>query len=223
MTAVNPLAIERDRQQKSRGSAIASAVTVAGVEAALTRYSRLMRISTRHRAEQRAFTLLELLTVVTIVGVLATLGLVSYRRFITSSKSSEAIYMVGSIRAAQESYRAETLSYLDVSAGFNEYFPTSSVGAKKTGWDAAAHKDYTRWRQLGARPDGAVYYGYLVGAGVAGAAPPALHLANKPTWATTTEPWYVIEAKGDVDGNGIFSWVAGSSFTGEIYLENQGQ
>jgi len=182
-----------------------------------------MRIFNRRPAEQRAFTLLELLTVVAIVGILATLGLVSYRRFITSSKSSEAIYMVGAIRASQESYRAETLSYLDVSVGFNEYFPTGSVGNKKTGWDASAHKDYTRWRQLGARPDGAVYYGYLVGAGGAGAVPPALHLANKPTWPTTTEPWYVIEAKGDVDGNGTFSWVAGSSFTGEIYLEAQGE
>jgi type IV pilus assembly protein PilA len=182
-----------------------------------------MRISTRHRAAQRGFTLLELLTVVAIVGILATLGLVAYRRFITSSKSSEAIYMVGAIRAAQESYRAETLSYLNVSAGFNDYFPTSSVGNKKTGWDAATHKDYTRWRQLGARPDGPVYYGYLVGAGAAGAVPPALHLAHKPTWAATTEPWYVIEAKGDVDGNGTYSWVAGSSFTGEIYIESQGE
>jgi type IV pilus assembly protein PilA len=182
-----------------------------------------MRISTCRRSEQRAFTLIELLTVVAIVGVLATLGLVAYRRFITSAKSSEAIYMVGAIRAAEESYRAETLSYLNVSAGFNDYYPTSSVGNKKTGWDATGHKDYVNWRQLGARPDGAVYYGYLVAAGVAGAVIPALHMTNKPTWPTTTEPWYVIEAKGDVDGNGTYSWVAGSSFTGEIYLENQGE
>ena len=182
-----------------------------------------MRISTRRRVEQRAFTLLELLTVVTIVGILATLGLVAYRRFITSSKSSEAIYMVGAIRAAEESYRAETLTYLNVSVGFSNYYPTGTVGAKKTGWDADTHPDYTRWRQLGARPDSGVYYGYIVGAGVAAAVPPALHTANKPTWPTTTEPWYVIEAKGDVDGNGTFSWVCGSSFTGEIYVENEGQ
>ncbi len=183
-----------------------------------------MRICTYRRSEQRAFTLLELLTVVAIVGILATLGLVAYRRFITSSKSSEAIYMVGAIRAAQESYRAETLSYLNVSDGFSDYFPTGTVGNFKTLWDSApGHKDIVRWRQLGARPDGAVYYGYLVGAGGAGAVIPALHLANKPTWPATTEPWYVIEAKGDVDGNGTYSWVAGSSFTGEIYVENQGQ
>src|SRR6188768_4466360 len=103
-----------------------------------------MRISTRRRAEQRAFTLLELMTVVTIVGILATLGLVAYRRFITSSKSSEAIYMVGAIRASEESYRAETLTYLDVSVGFSNYYPTATVGTKKTGWDATAHPDYAR-------------------------------------------------------------------------------
>jgi type IV pilus assembly protein PilA len=182
-----------------------------------------MRIFKNQRAQRRGFTLLELLTVVAIVGILATLGLVAYRRFITSSKSSEAIYMVGAIRAAQESYRAETLSYLNVSVGFSDYFPTGTVGNKKTGWDATGHADYTRWRQLGARPDSAVYYGYITGAGVAGGTPPALHIANKPTWPTTTEPWYVIEAKGDVDGNGVYSWVCGSSFTGEIYLENEGQ
>jgi type IV pilus assembly protein PilA len=183
-----------------------------------------MRISTRRRAEQRAFTLLELLTVVTIVGILATLGLVAYRRFITSSKSSEAVYMVGAIRAAEESYRAETLSYFDVTgSSMSNYYPTSSVGAKKTAWDASTHTDYLKWRQLGARPDGPVYYGYAVGAGVAGTVPYTLHLTNKPTWPTTTEPWYVIEAKGDVDGNGVYSWVAGSSFSGEVYMENEGQ
>jgi type IV pilus assembly protein PilA len=175
------------------------------------------------RKSQRGFTLIELLTVVVIVGVLATLGLVAYKRFITSSKTSEAIYMVGSIRAAEESYRAETLAYLNVSAGFDKFYPTSTVGASKTAWDAPSHPDYTAWRQLGARPDGPVYYGYKVAAGLAGAAPPNLDLATSPTWPATSEPWYVIEAKGDVDGNGKFSYVAGSSFTGEIYVENEGE
>src|SRR5882724_9827828 len=172
-----------------------------------------------HRHDQRGFTLVELLTVVAIVGVLATLGLVAYGRFIRSSKTSEAIYMVGSIRAVEESYRAETLRYLDVSAGFTKLYPNTTPGAFKSAWDNPSHSDYNAWRQLGARSDGPVYYGYKVAAGLAGATPPALGIAKSPTWPTTTEPWYVIESRGDVDGNGVFSFVTGSSFTGEIYVE----
>jgi prepilin-type N-terminal cleavage/methylation domain-containing protein len=175
------------------------------------------------RREARGFTLIELMIVVAIVGVLSTIGLVSYHRFVTSAKTSEAIGMVGSIRAAEESYRAETLSYLDVSAGFSKYYPDGNVGAKKTAWDTPAHSDYVRWRQLGARSDGPVYYGYKVAAGTAGGTIPALNLVSPPTFAAPTEPWYVIEAVGDVDGNGVTSHVAGSSYTGEIYVENEGE
>lgn len=175
------------------------------------------------RISERGFTLIELLTVVAIVGVLSTLGLVAYKRFITSSKTSEAIYMVGSIRASEESYRAETLRYLDVTAGFTKLYPNTTPGAFKSAWDNPSHTDYTAWRQLGARSDGPVYYGYKVSAGLAGTTPPALGITSSPTWPTTTEPWYVIEARGDVDGNGVFSVVAGSSFTGEIYTEAEGE
>lgn len=183
-----------------------------------------MLIPSRSRVALRAFTLLELLTVVAIVGILATIGLVAYRKFITSSKSSEAIYMVGAIRAAEESYRAETLAYLQASENFAQFYPNhANIGKVKNQWDNKGHGDFAAWRQLGARPDGPVYYGYKVGAGTAGGKIPDLDFASKPTWQTPTEPWYVIEAKGDVDGNGIYSWVAGSSFTGEIYLENQGE
>jgi type IV pilus assembly protein PilA len=177
------------------------------------------------RTTQRGFTLIELLTVVAIVGILSTLGLVAYRRFITSSKTGEAIYMVGSIRAAEENYRAETLTYLETSPGFARTYPMLTPGKVKYAWDVASggHADRDLWRQLGARSDGPVMYGYKVQAGLQGVKPAKLDTASSPTWPDTTEPWYVIEAKGDVDGNGTFSYVVGSSFTGELYIENEGE
>jgi type II secretory pathway pseudopilin PulG len=162
------------------------------------------------------------MTVVVIVGVLAMIGLVAYRKFILSSKTSEAIYMVGAIRSAEEGYRAETLAYLPVS--FTTYYPSTTQGAFKTQWGDTSTAVGKSWATLGARPDGPVYYGYLADAGGAGVVPPTLTgLKTSPTWPTTTGPWYVVFARGDVDGNGEYSYVAGSSFSGEIYVENEGE
>jgi hypothetical protein len=33
----------------------------------------------------------------------------------------------------------------------------------------------------------------------------------------------VILAEGDVDGNGVFSYAVGSSFSGEVYVEAEGE
>ena len=176
-----------------------------------------------YRRRARGFTLIELMAVVMIVGILAVVGLVSYRKFIASSRTSEAVYMVGSIRAAEESYRAETLTYLDVSSTINNFYPSTAPGKFKSAWDNPGHSDVVNWRQLGARSDGPVVYGYAVKAGVAGGTPPVLSINNPPTWPATTEPWYLIQAAGDIDGDGTRSYVVGSSFTGEIYIENEGE
>jgi type IV pilus assembly protein PilA len=171
----------------------------------------------------RGFTLVELMAVVAIVGVLATLGIVAYRRYISSSKATEAIYMVGAIRSAEESYRAETLGYLDVSSSISSYYPMATPTNRKYAWDAPSADGYAKWRQLGARADGPVYFGYAVKAGSAGGTPPTLSIVNPPTWPATTEPWYVIQAAGDVNANGVFCYVTTSSFTSEVHIENEGE
>ena len=58
-------------------------------------------------ARARGFTLIELMIVVVIVGILATMGFVGYRKMIAEAHSSEAISVINSIKVAQEAYHAE--------------------------------------------------------------------------------------------------------------------
>jgi hypothetical protein len=131
-------------------------------------------------------------------------------------QEAEAIYVVGSIRSAEEMYRAETLKYLDVSHGFALFYPMTSPGSTKHAWDNVAHPDYARWHELGVNVEGPIRFGYKVAAGEAGDMPPKVDIPDLPPWPKTTEPWYVIEASAFVGGNRVPCYVVGSSFTGEI-------
>ena len=74
----------------------------------------------RSRRYSAGFTLIELMIVVAIVAVLAILGIVGYARIIRTSHSAEARQMIGTIKIAQESRRAETGSYAQPSNGLLE-------------------------------------------------------------------------------------------------------
>jgi type IV pilus assembly protein PilA len=77
------------------------------------------------RFDNRGFTLVELMIVVAIVGVLATLGLVGYKRLIASSKTAEAKTNVGAIvKAAVTVYEGESLK--------NELLGEGAVGTTPT-------------------------------------------------------------------------------------------
>lgn len=57
--------------------------------------------------DAKGFTLLELLVVLVIVGVLATLGVSQYGRTVERSRQAEAISMLGAMRGAQLRFAAE--------------------------------------------------------------------------------------------------------------------
>ncbi len=175
------------------------------------------------RPHQRGFTLTEMMAVVVIIGILSAIALVGYRKYLNSARSSEAAWMVNGIRAAQEAYRSETLSYLDVSQGnLSRFYPTDSPTDAKVQWGGAGN-DAANWRILNVTTDGAVYYGYSCAAGPPGNfnAQNSNFTLNAPT--DIIEPWYVVEAKGNVDGDNEFSYYHASSFSNEVYWLNEGE
>jgi prepilin-type N-terminal cleavage/methylation domain-containing protein len=60
---------------------------------------------------KRGFTLLELVVVVIIIGILATLGFTQYGKVIEKGRIAEARMVLGAIRNAQEAYKQEYGDY----------------------------------------------------------------------------------------------------------------
>ena len=174
---------------------------------------------------QRGFTLVELLGVVVIVSVLATLAVYGVRKYIFTAKSSEVYTMINAIRAAEEAFRDETFGYLAVSGAEYRLYPQETPGTVKAHWTNPSHSDYGRWQILGVDSQTAVQYGYAVNAGARGTAvadpPQTDHEFNWP--ASPADPWYVVLAAGDLDGDGKQSVFVASSFSSEIYVENEAE
>jgi type IV pilus assembly protein PilA len=184
--------------------------------------------------KRRGFTLVELLAVVAMVGILAALALVGYKKQMNAAHTSEPRAMFQNIRAYEEAYKGEMGVYMGCSANMqNDWYPTTDPTANlKYNWDNTAHNEYGCWSQLHANADAPVRFGYSLMAGPAGApwgsgnpAMPTLNsgFAHPPVWPNPAlNPWYVVEAGADRDNNGIWALLVGSSLQGqEIYCENE--
>jgi type IV pilus assembly protein PilA len=183
----------------------------------------------------RGFTLIELSIVVVIVGILATLAVVGYRKLVDSSHTTEGTHMVQAIRVAQESYHAETGRYHN--AGWNKFCPSGSTSPPsrvKMPWNPACESGGTgNWAALPVHTDGPVMFGYVTQAGTltaAGAAPAIPgSLAGgvfTPGTLPTTGDYFLIGAAADISGNGtsgINSVIIGSSFSNELIVLNEGE
>jgi type IV pilus assembly protein PilA len=152
------------------------------------------------------------------------------RKYINSSKASEAIQMLGSIKAAQETYKAETFSYLDVSGShslsMSTFYPTTSPSNKAYGWGDISTDQGKAFQTLGVVADAPVRFAYGCAAGDGSNAIPgpgtSTAVANWPT-ASGGAPWYVVRAVGDLDADGIQSIYASASFTGQIIVDKEGE
>ncbi len=185
---------------------------------------------------KRGFTLVELMIVVAIIAVLAILAVVGYRKLITSSHTAEATHMIGSIRLAQETFHAETGQYDNISAGLGpgSLYPSQNDppnDKKETSWGMACGNcaDPQAWNRLPVHPDGAVRFGYTTMAGVANSAPQAgvpVQFPGTVQWpaiANITSDWYIVTAYGDLDGNGTYVVLMGTSWQKDILVANEGE
>lgn len=150
------------------------------------------------RSSQRdGFTIIEMLTVVAIIGILAAIAIPSYRSYMQRARTAEAVTFLGEIRQRQEAYRAEFGQYCSASAapgtaiGGGAYNPTAlPMGGDRIVWGTTPG-----WDQLGAAPDGPTLFHYRTTAGPPGTNP------GVPAFPPT-DFWFVAQAQGDLDGDG---------------------
>jgi type II secretory pathway pseudopilin PulG len=168
------------------------------------------------------------MVVVVIIGILAVIAIAGYRHWVTSSKTAEATNMVGRIRERQEARLAETGGYLDVSNGWGpgNLYPASTPGQFVTAWGATCGVCKSQWSNLGVIADAPLLFGYATIADNSGTTGPsgrgvsvtingnAVALPSQPN-----APWYVVGGWGDQNGNGIYSFVFGCSFTNAISVD----
>jgi len=163
------------------------------------------------------------MVVVALVGILASVGIASFRKQIRASKTTEAAAVVQAIRGAEESFRAENQVYLNVSTP-DYWYPRSGVGPIVATWEQTSHKDLVAWQRLGARVIQPVQFGYQVNAGAAGGTLPKLNIDDTSVnLGTPKDAWFVIQAHADFDNDGVFCNVATTSFTQELYVEHDGE
>lgn len=131
-----------------------------------------------------------MMIVVAILGILASLATVGFKRYLARARTTEAAAMLGEIAAKELIYFQEFGAYLPLRADGNITLPSPDEGAAAfyplspndatfdsarlatsindpTAWPAA-------WRGVGLRPkDPALYCTYMANAGMGGQAVPA--------------------------------------------------
>ena len=149
------------------------------------------------RAE--GFTLLELMIVVVIIGILATLAIPTFTHYIYRGRVTEAAAFLGEIKQRQEAYRSEFGRYAAVSGplgadwGAANFNPNAIPGADPVIWDPAVDD----WEDLGAVPDGPIRFQYAAIAGLPGNGVPTDSNMNP------NDHWFAARAQGDLDDDGV--------------------
>jgi prepilin-type N-terminal cleavage/methylation domain-containing protein len=183
---------------------------------------------TMDRRGESAFTLIELMIVVIILGVLAAIAVPSFLEAFQTSKTSEVHALLRDIAAKQEAYKAEFGQYLNVSQTMDFGNRRPAIAPRNdfgwVDWDGGSDVIGLGWRQLGFRPQSAVRFGYVVVAGM-----PGVVVAGVPAGlADTTTHWWAAVGYGNastapIGGVGDCSQYYLSSSQNILGVVNEGQ
>lgn len=173
----------------------------------------------------KGFTLIEMMIVVVIIAVLATVAIIAYTRHIKKGRIVQEKVFVSKIQSLQETYFQQSGFYYDVCTG--NYDPATTPKDKLV-WNSDMTK-LTRWEVLGARPEnGITYFQWDVTASVPPAGDPTNHaftgIASSALGMRPDVAWYYIRAKGDLAGDGgTDTEIFATSTKTEIWTQNEGK
>jgi Tfp pilus assembly protein PilE len=163
--------------------------------------------------------------VITLVGVLAVIATVAYRKWVRSSYIGEAHNMLGNIRTAEEAFRAENTGYLDVSGNLTTLYPPGThTASKATQWDSTT----PGWAALNVYASAPVRFGYAVIANNDLVTAPPATVTNNGTAVNlapmTGKPWFVATAVCDIDNDPATpdTTLFAVSGTNLIFVNNEG-
>jgi prepilin-type N-terminal cleavage/methylation domain-containing protein len=185
------------------------------------------------RKARRGFTLIEAMIVVVVVSILSLLAYLAYHRWVQTAYMAEATNMVKAIRQGQEAFKAENGGYVNVSTGLGvgSDYPAATPGQFKTGWGgqcAQCNDKVKGFSAITVSSNGPVAFGYstVANAPTSTSGPTGYALTYNGSsidLSSMTAPWYLVEADGDTDGNGVFCNVYGFSNTNQLYVNNEGE